>query len=235
MSEIPTRGKTLLEQISTHWPLINDPMQFVMRYASAIQRYLSALLPNPDEREDVVQDFLVRVLERGFAEEQVTRGRFRDYLKAAVRNAALTYLRRRRPAQAGDTLLASLVAPARTEEADRAWAEQWRQTLLDQAWDQLEQHERQHPASLCHTVLRLRVDQPGAASDFLAAEAAQRTGRPLSPEAYRKQLSRSRKLFAEILLEEVRRTLAEPIAARVEEELADLGLLEYVRDRLPDP
>jgi hypothetical protein len=235
MFDQPGEARTLLEQISTHWPLIHDPLQFVLRYSPAIQRYLAAILPNPDQREEVVQDFLVRVLERGFVEERLTQGRFRDYLKAAVRNAALTFLRKRRPLQAGDELLAALAAPdAGTHAADRAWREQWRQTLLDQVWDQLDRHERQHPANLCYTVLRLRLDQPDADSDALAALAAQQSGRPLSPEAYRKQLSRARRLFTEVLLEEVRRTLTEPSAERVEEELADLELLEYVRGRITE-
>ena len=41
-----------LEEISTRWPLIRDPVQFVMRYAPAIQKYLEALLKNTHDAED---------------------------------------------------------------------------------------------------------------------------------------------------------------------------------------
>src|SRR5256885_4248390 len=89
------RPRAGIDQISTRWTLIHDPRQFVMRYAPAIQGYLSVFLKNPHDVEDVCQEFLVRVIERGVAEEDRLHGRFRDYLIAAVRNAALAHLRRR--------------------------------------------------------------------------------------------------------------------------------------------
>src|SRR3954466_3601502 len=84
-----------LKQISTHWPLITDPAQFVLRYAPAIRQYLVALLRNAHEADDVTQEFLLRGLLRGFVRTTHLRGRFRDYLKTAVRNAALSHLSRR--------------------------------------------------------------------------------------------------------------------------------------------
>src|SRR5947209_2066938 len=88
---------SVLEQISTRWPLISDPGQFVLRYAPAIRRYLGAMLRASDVVEEVIQDFFLRVLQHRFTPEQVSRGRFRDYLKATVRNAALTHWRRKPP------------------------------------------------------------------------------------------------------------------------------------------
>src|SRR4051812_10671065 len=86
-----------LDQISTHSPMIEDPGQFVLRYAPAIRSYLRALLKDSDGAEEVSQDFLVRGLLRGFVRTTELRGRFRHYLKAAVRNAAMNHLQRRRP------------------------------------------------------------------------------------------------------------------------------------------
>src|SRR5262245_46246738 len=100
------RTPNMLEHISTCWPLISDPGLFVLRYAQAIQRYLGAMLRDPHAVEEVTQELLTRLLERQIAPEQVQRGRFRDYLKAVVRNAALTYLRREqaRPAATSEPL-----------------------------------------------------------------------------------------------------------------------------------
>ena len=59
----PTPG---LDQISTRWPAIKDPVQFVLRYAPAIQKYLAALLRDAHDAEDVAQDFLLRGILKGF-------------------------------------------------------------------------------------------------------------------------------------------------------------------------
>ena len=47
-------------------------------------------------------------------------------------------------------------------------------------------------------------------------------------------LRRARLRFAEALVDEVACGLADPTPARVAEELASLGLLEYVKDFLPE-
>src|SRR5947208_16957069 len=91
----PSGPHSRLDQISTRWAVVNDPLQFMLRYGPAIQRYLSALIKNPHDVEEVLQDFLLRGLQRGFVRTESLRGRFRDYLKTAVRNAALTHYRRR--------------------------------------------------------------------------------------------------------------------------------------------
>ena len=60
-----------LSQISTRWPLISDPVQFVFRYAEPIQRYLGAIIKNPHDAEEVVQDFLLRAFQHGFVPERI--------------------------------------------------------------------------------------------------------------------------------------------------------------------
>ncbi|HND56458.1 MAG TPA: hypothetical protein PLV92_28765, partial [Pirellulaceae bacterium] len=51
-------GPSLLAEISTRWGQLNDPLQFVMRYATAIQCYLRAVVRNHADAEDVGQEFL---------------------------------------------------------------------------------------------------------------------------------------------------------------------------------
>ena len=55
------------------------------------------------------------------------------------------------------------------------------------------------------------------------------------PDAFRKQLSRARRHFAQMLVNEIRQTLEHREAEDVLEELRDLGLMEFVRDFLPEP
>jgi RNA polymerase sigma-70 factor (ECF subfamily) len=229
-----TGSKSTLDQISTRWPQISDPAQFVLRYAPAIQKYLEALIKDPHDAEEVAQDFLLGGLQRGFLRTDDLRGRFRDYLKTGVRNAALMYFRRQKSARRGGPDPAYL--PARDEATARAgdeWVAGWRRCVLDRAWQALEHHQSRSPGNLYYTVLRLAAEHPDADSPTLAARAGALAGRPLRADAFRKQLSRARRLFAELLVAEVAQTLDEATPARVDEELSDLGLLGYVRPFLP--
>ncbi len=223
---------SLLEQISTHWPQISDPLQFVLRYAPAVRRYLAALIKDSHDAEDVTQNFLLRMLKHPFNLPQIHGGRFRDYLKAVLRNAALTHLRQTsRLAVPAD--LGHLAAPDVESAADEVWIAEWRNCLVQRAWEALEQYERQAPDSLAFTSLRLATEHSDEDSSALAARAADRSGRPVRPDAFRKQLSRARRRFAQFIVDAIRQSLAEPSSDDVLEELADLGLMTYVRDFLP--
>lgn len=234
-SRDPADPPSILEEISTRWPLVTDPLQFVLRYAPAVRRYLAALVKDAHDAEDVAQTFLLKVLHKPIARERVTDGRFRDYLKAALRNAAISHFRgtsRRRTSPANFDLVS---APDLESTADREWLEGWRSCLLRRAWEALEQHEAEAPEGLAYTVLRVAVDHPNEKSTELMTRVEKKTGRSLRPEAFRKQLSRARRRFAQLLVDAARQTLERPRADDVVEELIDLGLLEYVRDHLPEP
>lgn len=222
-----------LDQISTCWPLIADPVQFTLRYAPAIERYLQTLLRDGHDAEEVLQEFLLRGLEQGFFRGAELRGRFRDYLKRAVRNAAVDHLRRRRVPIEGRVDLTEVPMPG-SEQADREWVVEWRECVLARAWEGLYAHQRRSPGNLFHTVLQATMRDPEANSTTLALQVSEATGQPLTAHAFRKQLSRARRLFAELILEEVRHTLPEPTREGIEDELAALSLLTYLRNLLPD-
>ena len=225
---------SLLEEISTRWSLITNPLQFVLRYSPAVRRYLGALVRNPHDAEDVAQTFLLRMVGRPFTPDRVAKGRFRDYLKAVLRNAAIDFFRQNGSHPTAGADLDAFAAPDAERAADLAWLGEWRSCLLERAWDGLDEHERGAPDSLAHTALRLAVDHPDEDSPALAARASTQTGRSLRPDAFRKQLSRARRRFAQLLVNEIRKTLERPGAAEVVEELSHLGLMEYVRDYLPE-
>jgi DNA-directed RNA polymerase specialized sigma24 family protein len=222
-----------LGAISTHWSEVHQPAQFVLRYAPAIQGYLEALLSDPNDVEEVRQAFLLRVVQQGLVEPGRVHGRFRDYLIAAVRDAAVSHLRRNRHPREEHLDLDHLPAPLGPDPLDRQWLDHWRRCLLAAAWERLDRHEQDAPDSHYYTVLRLTAEHPGECSETLAAQASAQTGRTIRPDAFRKQLSRARRLFAALLVQEVARTLEDASPARIEEELIDLGLLKYVRPFLP--
>jgi hypothetical protein len=229
----PGEGRSTLEQISTRWPLITDPLQFVLRYAPAARRYLAAMVSNPHDAEDVAQTFLLHMVQHPFTPSQVPSGRFRSYLKAVLRNLALTHFRRAsRQAQQAPNL--EMVPDPHTEsDADAAWLAEWRHCLLKRVWERLEQHEQAAPEGLAYSVLRLATDHHGEDSTALAARVSAQTGKPIRADTFRKRLSRARRRFAQLLVQEIQQTLERPGLSEVVEELRDLGLMEYVNDFLP--
>jgi hypothetical protein len=116
---------------------------------------------------------------------------------------------------------------------DQAWTAEWRACLLDRAWRRLEAYQGARPGNVYYTVLRQLVGHPDEDSKALAAQVAAITGRPLEADAFRQQVRRARRRLARLLVVEVAQTLDQPTSAQIEEELADLGLMEYVRDFLP--
>ncbi len=213
-----------LDEISTEWEIVRDPARFVRRYAVAIQRYVAALIKNPHDAEEVSQEFFLRVSKHRFVHTRQEGGRFRDYLKATVRNAALNFLRRHRDWKAIDPGIHGI-----PDRSDQTWLVEWRQCLLGRACRALEKHQRKSPGNLFHTVLNMVVNNPLDDTQILAARTSALIGRPIRAEAFRKQLSRARFMLAKLLVREVAQTLDHPTPEKIKEELIELALWEYVR------
>jgi RNA polymerase sigma-70 factor (ECF subfamily) len=223
-----------LDQIETDWSMVYEPAQVVLRYAQAIQRYLNALIKHKHDAEEVAQEFFLWVTQHGLPRARRERGRFRDYLKKVVRNAALNYLTRKQPPRHSDCDLLNVPAPDDRERIpDQEWVVHWRHCLLKRAWKRLEKHQLRSPDNLFHTVLRLCARHPGEDSRALAERASEASGKAVSPDAFRKQVSRARRTFAQLLVKEIAETLDTPATEDVQDELVDLGLMTYVRDFLP--
>lgn len=225
-----------LDEIITRWETLSEPAAFVMRYATAVRRYVIAIVRDEELAEEVLQDFLLQVMSSGFKTADRTRGRFRDYLKVLVRNAALARLRRAQ-AEAKQTrdgrALDGLHCEAAETEAELEWRDQWRRSIMERAWGALERHQRKSTGNLSFAVLWLVAQYPAENSKVLSRRASALAGAPVEPDAFRKQLSRARRLFARLLLREVAQTLRDPTPQMVEEELVELGLMKYVGGFLP--
>lgn len=219
-----------LDQISTHVATLQDAERFVFRYGRSVQGYLRAVLRDPDEAAEVWQELMANLLRRGGPATWPGRGRFRDYLKVAARNAAISFLRK----QMRDSAVELAADPAAPDDADRELNSEWQRCVLEKVWRELEAHERRTPGNLAYTALRVYTECPDEDSPHQAEVVAARTGRPITPEAFRKQVSRAKRLMAEFILLEVARTLGTPTADDVAAELAELGLMRFVRDYLPD-
>jgi DNA-directed RNA polymerase specialized sigma24 family protein len=205
----------------------------VLRYRKAIRRYFGSLLRDDAEVDEASQDFVVKMLQGKFAGTEAARGRFRDYLKTAVRNAARDRLNRRRRPDAGATGGPALDAQLDPAGVDDPWLDHWRRSVLDQARHALRGYEDAHPGNYSATVLDLLAAHPEDAREQLAGRLAEITGRPWQADAVRKQISRARRKLAGFIVDEVRHTLPDPTREAVRDELRETGLMPYVRDYLP--
>jgi DNA-directed RNA polymerase specialized sigma24 family protein len=237
-----------LADLSTQWNLVFDSRhgtpeqaslalsQLMCRYAGAVHRYLLKALKDPDAAEELDQEFAVRFLRGDFKHGDPSRGRFRDYVKRAVQNLMKDYYRKRRRDGARPLEPGGFAEPSSLDEGlvqfDRQFLLSWRNDLIDRTWGSLDELERAS-GQPHHTVLRLRVDEPDLTSTEWAARLSERLGRPMTAGAFRQALQRARREFALRLLAEVRASLLEePSPQALEEELADLELLEYCRPYL---
>lgn len=97
----------------------------------------------------------------------------------------------------------------------------------------LKEYERDHPGSFYYTLFKLRSESPSIRSKELAVLLEKETGRKVTAAAAHQSMHRARFLFAQYLVEEVGKSLTEPTAEAVEDEVAELGLIKYVRDVMP--
>jgi DNA-directed RNA polymerase specialized sigma24 family protein len=196
----------------------------VLRYATAVRRYLVALLRDDDRADEVTQAVLLRILQGAFDGWDPARGKFRWYLQRAVRNAALDAARSAHAAALPTDL------PADGADPDGRWADAWRQSALEQALEGLRTAGGKRDGV---RLARLLIDHPDADAEESAGRLAEATGRPHKADAVRQQVRRLRLRFAELLVEQVRQTLSDPSPAAVEDELTETGLMPYVRRFLP--
>jgi hypothetical protein len=102
---------------------------------------------------------------------------------------------------------------------------------LARAWQAL-QKEQEETGQPHYTILRCRTDQPDLPFAQFATQLEAQLGKPLTEEAARKRVERSRRRFAELLVDEVARSLGTDQPGLVAEELIELGLMCYCRSAI---
>ena len=236
-----------LSQISTMWTALvrahgSDAdadrrllTGLIERYQVAAYRYLTAAVGDPDVAAELFQEFALRFLRGDFRRASPERGRFRDYLRTALINLA-----RRRPGIGNRRPVADVdpdelpgAETAETSAADAAFLAQWRASLLDCAWRDLEAAEKASGPPH-YTALRARADRPDAPSGELADWLTERLrpAEPFTDAGVRKLLQRGREVFADRLVAEVAASVPTRDRERLAQELIDLGFYGYCRKAL---
>jgi RNA polymerase sigma-70 factor (ECF subfamily) len=182
----------------------------------------------PDDAQDVVQGFFLRLIERDYLSQvDRQRGRFRSFLLAAIRHF-LSESRRFDQAihRGGGAPVASIdfsagerryaLEPADSETAEKLFERRWATTILEQALAKLgEEHAARGQASQFSVLRSFLVADSNGGSVQQAADALN-----LTPGATRVTIHRLRKRYRELIREQIARTVTEP--GDVEAELRDL-------------
>ena len=233
-----------LTAIDTHWSKLFEAhktngetttaaqQEELLRYYGAVRRYLVGIVHDAGVAEELTQDFAVRFLRGDFKRADPERGRFRDFLKTALRHLARDYWRKKELRALPKSCSERFVAPALADDClDRLFLDRWREALLDRTWDALARLQ-DRTGQPYHTTLRYKAEHPKARSAELGDHLSACRHIELTPEAIRQLLHRAREKFADLLVDEVARSLGSADPGKLEQELVELDLLDYCRPSL---
>ncbi len=234
-----------LSQIETAWSIVrrahgeeslvarSAQEQLLEQYGSAIQRYLLAALRDPSAADDVYQDFAVRFVRGDFHRASQDRGRFRSFLKTSLFRLVADHYRSRQKHRAIELGNEGIVAEDSDDalHREREFTQVWRDEMLKRAWDALLVAE-QEAGKPWFSVMQLRVQNPQMRSTALAEALGTQIGKKITPANARVLLHRAREKFSNLLIDCVSNSLNSTELHEVEEELAELELLEYCQNVL---
>jgi RNA polymerase sigma-70 factor (ECF subfamily) len=193
------------------------------RYGGAVHRYLLGALRDEDAAAELSQEFALRFLRGDFRRADPERGRFRDYVRVSLSRLVSEHYRKRNRQPAA--LSPNAPEPAVEDsgfDADRSFIASWREELLERTWQTLSDAN-----AAFYTVLLHRIDHPDDASAQLAEQLTARLGKPINAAWVRKTLQRAHEKFADLLVDEVARSLQSTELERLRDELEELELLKY--------
>jgi len=234
-----------LSQIETLWSVVRQAhrtdasdardaqRKLLEQYGKAIRRYLNTKLRDPAAADEVFQDFAIKFVRGDFHGVTPEKGRFRTFIRTVLFRQVADYYRarKRRGDVQLDVNLIEPVADSDDDQRDEEFVEVWRDEMLKKAWDLLYDLEKSS-GKPWYTVLQLRVKNPTMRSAQLAEAVGEHLEKGISSANVRVLLHRAREKFSVLLIETVSSSLNSTSPDEIEEELAELHLLEYCRAAL---
>lgn len=125
---------------ATHDPQLMAAL--VEQYYSAIRAYIGTLIRCPDNADDITQEFIQRRLLKGalLVRADQRRGRFRTYLKAALRNFVNDVLRTSGAIELRSDFKHAMVESSRIHLAERTLDREYCRKILQEAVQIVQQH-----------------------------------------------------------------------------------------------
>jgi DNA-directed RNA polymerase specialized sigma24 family protein len=208
--------------------------QEIQRYQPASTAYLSAMVKNADRAAEVWEGVIEKWLEGKLSGYDPAQS-FRSYLKGVLRNAVFTHSRNRR--RAVEQAMQQFedeheVAGALESAASMAFDQRLKEDLMERTLSSMrEENSQQHDAiRMMMTAVANNSDPPS--SRELAQVLSRQSGTSVSDEAARQIKSRARERFPRELIRQTQQMTGSSDLDRLEETLADLGLLVYCEKTL---
>jgi RNA polymerase sigma-70 factor (ECF subfamily) len=241
---VATNIEEHLSQISTHWSLVfrahhedetarKEAQELLLeRYLRPTYFYILSAVRDEHAASDLCQQFALRFVRGDFHQANPERGRFRHFVKAALRNLIIDHQRQRtrQPAPLPDVLLEELAS--REPEPAQAFDEACRADLIDRAWKRLAEFESQQKGSHLYTVFRYGAEHRDQSANEIAAALERQLQSPFTAENVWQTQRRAKKKFAAFLVEEVAGLLRNPSTDELREELTELGLIAFCKPAL---
>ncbi|MEM7784556.1 MAG: hypothetical protein AAF623_14500 [Planctomycetota bacterium] len=231
-----------LSLIQTQWTLMGKAhgdapsqqarSQLLIRYYGPITKYVIAILRNNGVKNSQLDEmaiefcnrFSLKFLEGAFHSATPEKGKFRSYVKTAIKHEIWKYLKESR--ELGGTLpseVAEFMVPEEDLDGD------WRKSLLEQGLVRLQEEFPRY-----YAFLKLRQEMPEASAQLLADQYHSDTGEKVSKANVRKLIERARKKFSWFIFEDVCSSIEDPNREKVTIELQTLRLTKYCQAVLDD-
>jgi RNA polymerase sigma factor (sigma-70 family) len=236
LSRIETLWTQMFRRTAPDAKSAGPARDLVLRYYGAVFRYIRSMVRDEETAMDLTQEFASRFLRGDFSKADPQRGRFRDFLKVSLRNLVMDHFRKQKVArEKGPRHLPdeSSVpgAPADQRANDQAFVSSFREEVLARTWEALSELQRSGRQPY-HTVLRFKIQHPEMPGPEMAETLSRQLGKSINDQAMRQILHRARAQFADLLLDEVSRTLGKPNMEELTLELVELRLLDYCKSAL---
>lgn len=236
----PSQSQAHLSRITTLWSLVEKAHQqapsavdaqrvLMQRYCGAAYRYLLGAVRDEEAALELFQEFALRFVRGDFRRADPERGRFRDYVKTSLSHLVTDYHREQlaRPRPLPPDLPAKPAAGPFPATSDDDFLASWREELVNRTWQALADSQ-----PTLHAVLLAHVQNPDLPSRELADLLTAQVGKEVTAGNVRVQLHRARERFADLLLEEVTKSLEAPSEAELLQELTDLRLRKLCQPAL---
>lgn len=229
-----------LSRIETQWAVVREAhdsqisgnqaqSELIDIYGPSIKKYLLASMRDPDAAAEVFQEFALRLIRGDFRNADSHKGRFRSMIKTALYRLMIDYYRRtKKQRKLGSSQEIESLAENESDSTDESFTLAWRQSLLNETWNRLEQLQQQTERPY-FSVLRARVDFPKLTTKQLHQNLSETDKSIPAESAFRVFIHRARKRFAAILLEQVIASMNDPTDEQVEVELIELGLHHFCK------
>ena len=237
-----------ISRILTNPNVLEDPQSFFELYSLPIRRFFLCLCRNADEADEQCQEFALKFMSGSFHSFDPSKGRFRDFLKSALRNQVKRNgkLAARRPGAIPDEH--DVADPDQVSPFDRAICEfnafegEQIKHLVDKDMHANEVDGKNRYHSLLQFVLHYQRDRLQAFAESggrskIPVQAIvdfyrEQHGEVVTPDTAKQRMHRAKSAYASKMISEIAVRQRNPTYATIRQDAEEMNVLVYVSKEL---